>query len=191
MTTDHELIGRIAERDQTAFETFYRRHVGSIVALGTRRCRDAHEVSELCALVFLAVWERAAAYDPARGDARSWLFGIASNRFVDLRRGDRRRTALAARLIERRVLEPNDIDRLTDAIDAARAAGDVVAAVRELPDAQRQALTMVAVDGLSAVEAARELDTTPTAVRMRLSRARRTVRQTIDPPHDDAAEVAR
>ncbi|HQF93503.1 MAG TPA: sigma factor-like helix-turn-helix DNA-binding protein, partial [Microthrixaceae bacterium] len=38
------------------------------------------------------------------------------------------------------------------------------------------ALALVAVDGLTATEAAERLGASPTAVRMRLSRARRTVR---------------
>lgn len=173
---DSELIARIATGDEEAFEAFYRRHVDAVVAGAVRRCRDAHEVTELCAAVFLAVWQRAATFDAGRGEVGAWLYGIATHRLIDLRRGDRRRTALAARLIERRVLDGDDIERLTERIDAERDAGNVIGVVRDLPEPQREALSLVAVDGLTATEAAEQLGSTPTAVRMRLSRARRTVR---------------
>lgn len=187
-----ELIARIAGGDEVAFERFYRRHLDSVVTYGVRHCRDSHEVSELCAAVFLSVWQSARSFDGSRGSTSAWLYRIAANRLIDLRRGDRRRAMLTARLIERRVLDPDDIGRLTERIDAERSASEVVDAVRSLPDAQRQAVELIAIDGLSATEAAWRVGTPPTAMRMRLSRARRTVSDAIDPQphsHDDPAEV--
>lgn len=186
---DPDLIAAIAAGDEAAFERFYRRHVDAVITYGVRRCRDAHEVSELAAAVFLSVWRSAGSFDASRGSASAWLNGIASNRLIDLRRGDQRRDALAARLIERRVLEPDDIDRLTERIDAERSARAVVSAVSDLPDTQREALTMVAIDGLTATEAADRIGTSPTAVRMRLVRARRGVQAALGldlAAHEDA-----
>ena len=174
--TDDDLIRAIAVGDVAAFEELYRRHVQRVLGFCVRRCRDAHEVSELCASVFLAVWEKAASFDPDRGDVGAWMNGIAANRLVDLRRGEQRQVALRERLVERRVLDTDDVERLTEQIDAARAAEPVAAVVQSLPTAQQEVIALVGVDGLSAAEAAQELGSTPTAVRMRLSRARRNVR---------------
>ena len=74
------------------------------------------------------------------------------------------------------MLDGDDIERLTERIDAERDADTVIDAIRALPGPQRDALALVAVDGLTATEAAERLGASPTAVRMRLSRARRTVR---------------
>lgn len=192
MNDDSTLLAAIAAGDESAFERFYRAHIDEVVALAVRRCRDPHEVSELCAAVFLSVWQSAGSFDESRGSATAWLHRIAANRLIDLRRGDRRRDALAARLIERRVLDYDDIERLAERIDAEREAPEVVDAVRSLPDVQREAVELVAIDGLTATEAAERIGTSPTAVRMRLSRARKTVRDAIDPQpdsHDDTAEV--
>lgn len=90
------------------------------------------------------------------------------------------------------MLDYDDIERLAERIDAEREAPEVVDAVRSLPDVQREAVELVAIDGLTATEAAERIGTSPTAVRMRLSRARKTVRDAIDPQpdsHDDTAEV--
>lgn len=178
---DADLIRRIADGDHTAFDAFYRRHVDRIVAYSVRRCRDPHEVAELCASVFLSVWERAATFDPTRGDAAPWLIGIASRRFVDLRRADRRQLALRDRMATQRVVDADDVERLGDRIDAVRASDDLVAALSALPPSQRDVVVLVALDGLSSGEAATLLGTNATAVRMRLSRARRTLRRAVGP----------
>lgn len=174
--SDSTLVESIADRDVAAFEEFYRRHVGHVVDYGTRRCRDPHEVAELCAAVFLAVWERGGTFDAGRGEPRAWITGIAGNKLADLRRRDQRHEALSARLLERRVLDDDDYERLAERMEAARSVGDLNEAIDGLPDAQREVLSLGAVDGLTASEAASRLGTTPTAVRMRLSRARRSLR---------------
>lgn len=163
-------------RDVAAFEELYRRHVDYVVTYGTHRCRDPHEVAELRAAVFLAVWERSATFDAERGEPRAWITGIASHRLADLRRCDRRHRALSERLLERRVLDCDDMDRLTDRIDASRSARWLHDAIEALPEAQREVFLLVAVNGLTASEAAVRLGKTPTAVRMRLLRARQTLR---------------
>lgn len=189
---DLELIAAISARDEAAFERFYRRHLDSVVAYGTRHCRDPHQVAELCALVFVSVWQGAISFDPDRGTPAAWLQGIATHRMNDLRRSDRRRSALAERLRERQVLAPDDIARLTERIDAERTAPEVVAAVRRLSPAQREVIEMVAIDGLTSGEVAARTGTTPTAVRMRLARARRSVRSAVGVPRpadDESTEV--
>lgn len=199
---DRRLLERIASGEEAAFERFYRRHLNDVLSYAARQCRDAHEVAELSAAVFVSVWQSAASFDPERGTAGAWLRGIAANRLIDLRRSDGRRQAMAARIAARRVLEPHDIDRLTRRIDAERDAAPVIDAVRALPDAQRDVISLVAIDGLNATEAADRLGTSPTAVRMRLARARRSVRDALGleadtgtgahpstSPNDDAAEA--
>ena len=42
--------------------------------------------------VFLAAWRSAGRFDPARGRASTWLYRIAANRCIDVRRWRRFRT---------------------------------------------------------------------------------------------------
>jgi len=63
-------------------------------------------------------------------------------------------------------------------IDAARVAPDVDDAIAELPESQRAVVHLVR-DGLSPTDAARRLAISPATARMRLSRARRTLRHSL------------
>jgi len=66
---DGDLVTRIAAGDAEAFGVSYRRHFAAVVRMAVRRCRDTHEVSELCAVVFIAVFEKASTFDRSRGAA--------------------------------------------------------------------------------------------------------------------------
>ena len=80
------LLRRIAERDPAALEDFYR--LSSARALGFLRqlCKSSEQAEDLLQEVFLAVWRKAASYDPSRGDAMGWLFSICRHKFIDSRR---------------------------------------------------------------------------------------------------------
>jgi RNA polymerase sigma-70 factor (ECF subfamily) len=71
-------------------------------------------------------------------------------------------------------------DAVASAIDAARQAPVLQEAMARLTRSEREVLELVAYDGLSPSEAAVTLDITPNAARLRLSRARKTVRSHLD-----------
>ena len=50
---------RVADCDSVAFETVYRRHVDHVIRTATARCTDPHEVGDVVADTFLAVWRSA------------------------------------------------------------------------------------------------------------------------------------
>ena len=79
-----------------------------------------------------------------------------------------------------RPLAEDEYARLEERIDAARESRDVERALATLDSRQREALLLVGHDGLSDREAAAALHVTPTAFRMRLSRARRALRRALD-----------
>lgn len=175
--TDAELVVRIGAGDVDALGQLYERHVDRVVAHAATRCRDADEVADLVSTVWLSVWRSAPTFDPRRGEVVPWIVGIASHRFVDLRRGERRVDALTEKLRGSRFLDGDDVERIAEKVAAARAAGPSAEAVADLPPAQREAFELVAIDGLTAEQAAEVVGSTPTAVRMRLSRARQTLRR--------------
>ena len=170
-----DLLRDVADGDAAAFAVVYRRHIDDVMTYAVNRCRDPHEVAELCAATFVAVWEGAAGFDPARGTAAAWIIGIAGRRLADLRRSDARRLRLAQRLQATSLLTGDDIDRIAERIDAARLAPAARRAVDALPGPQRDVLRHVGA-GRSPDEAAAALGISPSAARMRLMRARRAVR---------------
>lgn len=180
--SDAELLRRVAMSDTDAFEALYRRHVDQVIRTATSRCTDPHEVGDVVAETFLAVWRHADGFDASRGTAAQWISGIAARRFLDLRRSDRRRRAIRERVAGQADITDYDLAELVEQIDAARAADSLSLALARLPWRQRVVFELVAVDGLTVTAAAEAMGMSPSAVSMRLSRARRALRSELTVP---------
>lgn len=165
-----------------AFEAFYRRHVAAVGRFVARRVDDPHLAADLTADVFLAVIESAAGYRPDRGSEIGWLFGVARNVIADERRRAARRLRVTGRMAGRRDLDADDVARIEERIDAESAARRTHRALSELPEQTRALVELVAVDGLTVGEAAAALGLSPVAARVRLHRARRSVRAELARP---------
>jgi RNA polymerase sigma-70 factor (ECF subfamily) len=173
--TDEELLVGVPG-DPDALEALYKRYFDATVAFAVRRCSRPDEVHDLVAAVWLDVIRAAPRFDPSRGRAFPWILGIAANLVADQRRRFAREREALHRLAGRRVLDVDDVARLEDAIDASRAAHDVLVELAALPHGERAAVELIALEGLTPARAAEALGMQPAAVRMRLARARRKLR---------------
>ena len=168
--------------DPAAFTEFYRAHVDEVTRFVARRVADPELAADLTAEVFLAVIDAAAAYRGSFGGPRTWLYGIARNVIAaEFRRSIRERRAESL-VAGRRLLDADDIERLTAKIDAFRQARRLHEQLQALPDGERAVLELMSVDGLSVAEAAAALNIGQVAARVRLHRARRALRSTSAPP---------
>jgi RNA polymerase sigma-70 factor (ECF subfamily) len=178
-------LSRIAH-DPAALEAFYREHVEAVQRFVARRVGDPHLAADLTAEVFLAALDAAPGYRPGRGVPAAWLFGVARNVVAaEHRRADRERRA-HARIHGRRLLDPDDLERMQDRIAAAGQARALFAAMAELPDGERAVLELVALDELGVGEAAAVLGIRPVTARVRLHRARGALRRHV---FDDASSA--
>ncbi|MGW7825101.1 RNA polymerase sigma factor [Streptomyces puniciscabiei] len=166
---------RIGE-DPEAFEAFYREHVETMLQYATRRSRDPHAAADLVAEVFLAAISAAVCYREELGSPIAWLHGIARNVAAAEDRRAARAWAAESRIVGRRLLEGDDIARLEERIDAEREVRALLAHMAALPTGQRAVLELVAVDDLTVAEAATALGINTVAARVRLHRARRTLK---------------
>ena len=107
-------------------------------------------------------------------DLRAWLFTLMHNLYLNQRRG------AAARA----VLVPIDELQADLAAPAAErdAAIDLQRCLQQLPDDQRAALLLVALEDLPYADAARVLGVPPGTLMSRLSRARARLRELMDAP---------
>jgi RNA polymerase sigma-70 factor (ECF subfamily) len=173
--------------DPGAFEVFYREHVEAVQRFLARRVADPYLAADLTAEVFLAAIESASSYRPGRVPPIAWLYGIARNALA----AERRRSAREARARRRipssaELIEPGDLSRLHERIDAEAGARRLYAAMDRLPAGERAVLELVALDGLSVREAAAALAIRPVTARVRLHRARRVLRDELDPEVTEA-----
>lgn len=159
-----------------ALPEFYRRHVGRVMGMGVCRFGDPEDVADFVATVFLEVMRSAGGFDPARGSAVSWLCGLAGSVAGGMFRQRTRSADAHQRLAGRTLLDRDDYARVEERIDAAATVRCAYEAMQKLSPADRRVLELVAIDGLSAGEAAEVLELTAVAVRVRLVRARQRLR---------------
>ena len=168
-------------RDPDAFEAFYRRHVREVERFVARRVHDPQVAADLTADIFLALIERADTYDANRGTPIAWLFGIARTVVLDHGRRSARHLNAMSRVVGRALLDADDHARLEDRLAAEADARRTLAAMADLPDADRAVLELVALAGLSLTAAASALGVKPGTARVRLHRARRRLAGIIAP----------
>jgi RNA polymerase sigma-70 factor (ECF subfamily) len=78
------LLHRIAGGDIDAFQAFYQRHAGRVLAYARQLGRRPDLAEDVVQEVFVAVWRKAASYQADRGDPVGWLYTITRNKLVDL-----------------------------------------------------------------------------------------------------------
>ncbi len=177
-TTDRELLARAAAGDPEAYASFFRRHVGAVTRYAVRRCDNAEQVADLISDTFLVGLEACGRYQEMHDTALPWLFGIARRVLAGHRR--RRYTFYRTHGFQP-LVTPDEADAIVAAIDASRLRPELEAALHSLPGSEREVFLLVAHDGLTPTEAALALDVTPNAARLRLSRARRKLREELEP----------
>ena len=147
------------------FETVVRAYANDVFRYLYWLCRDRSLAEDLSQETFARAW---AAWEDQRDEKalKAWLFTIARNEH--------------ARTYERKRLDVDaeaDLDQVVSRTAVDPALGlDVRRAFALLPEAYREPLLLQVLGGLSSAEIAASLESTEDAVNMRLSRARRAMR---------------
>ncbi len=141
-----------------------------------RRRVHQSQAEDVVGEVMLVAWRRLDDVPADLSSARAWLFGVARKILQNTRRRDTRHNAVAVRLAEVQ-RGPADAGQHPDLV-AHRV--DIAAAWPLLSAVHQEAIALSVLDGLTAPEAAAVLGISSTAFRLRLSRARRTLRRHVD-----------
>jgi RNA polymerase sigma factor (sigma-70 family) len=167
--TDEELLVA-SERDRAAFGEFYERTERAVLGFFGAATRSADLAADLTAETFAAALSSVGRFDPARGSARVWLFGIARHVLAQSARRGRVDSAARRRLgLEVLVVGPEQLDSIAELIERE---GDRIVDewLALLPDEQAQALRARVLDGRSYEEIAAQLRCSQALVRQRVSR---------------------
>jgi RNA polymerase sigma factor (sigma-70 family) len=159
------------------FEHVYVRNVDGLMGYFARRCRDPQTVADLTSETFVRAVDGFAGFDPGRGSDRAWLFGIAARVFAGHCEQSAGSRDAVARLRGHRSLDKDEIEELTERIDAEREGVALMRRCERLPAIERAAIELVDLEGLTPKEAALALGVSRVAFRKRLSRARSRLRK--------------
>lgn len=153
--SDEALLALVARGDEHALGELYDR-VGRVAyGLAYRIVRDDRLAEDAVQEGFLAVWRTAASYSAERAKASTWILTLVHRRAVDVVRREERRRA--------EPLEDSGGDAAGSTGSAEQAAwlrferDRVQAALKRLPDAQREALELAYYGGYSQAELAERL----------------------------------
>jgi RNA polymerase sigma-70 factor (ECF subfamily) len=83
---ENTLLSCIAQGDRAAFEALYDRCAGHAMGLAMRMLRDRAASEDVLQEAFWRVWQHASKFDPALGNARSWLLTIVHRLAIDAQR---------------------------------------------------------------------------------------------------------
>ena len=150
---DAVLVRRVDGGDTEALRALYERYGGIVFGMSFRVLGDRQAAEECTQDVFVSVWRTARTYEPRRAQVSTWLLTIARNRAID---ATRRRAARPLDLHEE-IWSKDEAPDAADLVAASDEAIRVAAAMAELPDAQREALSLAYFEGLSHTEIAERL----------------------------------
>jgi len=171
------------EGDKAAYECLLSDILPALRSFTRRRLGDDVAAEDVVQEVLLSVHRARRTYRPER-PFEPWLFAIARNAIVDFQRarGRRKEEALPEDDVLQDVSAPpgpestgaeDKRNELSPALDEALA---------KLPQAQREAVVMIHVEGLSVIEAALRARVSPGALRVRAHRGYRALRALLGRP---------
>ena len=149
--TDGDLLQRIADGDDGAFDILYHRFARPLYGLALRMLRDRSRAEDAVQETFASIWRSAASYRPERGPGAPWLYAVARNAIVDRARARGEQTF--AEPPEAVSPDAGPDERAESATLVARAR-----AVDDLPEHEREVLELAYWGGLSQSEIAKFLD---------------------------------
>jgi len=150
--SDEALLALVSRSDEQALAELYDRYGRAAYGLALRILRDTALAEDAVQEAFMTVWRSAGSFLAERAKASTWILTLVHRRAVDLVRREERRRG-----------EPlEDADQssgeATDEQADLRARRRVVqAALRQLPDDQREALELAYYGGFTQSELAERL----------------------------------
>jgi RNA polymerase sigma factor (sigma-70 family) len=180
--SDEAVVALVARSDEEALAELYDRFGRVAYGLALRVLRDERLAEDAVQEGFLTAWRNADRFMPERGKASTWLLTLVHRRAVDLvRREDVRR---AEPLPERG--EPASGTAEDDAwlrFERER----VQAALRQLPDQQREALELAYYGGFTQTELAERLGQPIGTIKSRMFTGLARLRELLAEPNGESS----
>ena len=181
-TPSEELVARVAEGDEYAFQILVNRHQTSVLNLIYRFMGDRLKSEDLAQETFLQVWRSAKTYQ-RKSKFTTWLYRICANLCLNEIKSARRKKWLQFFKNNPDSKQSENEDLLVDSPNpedlllARERNQQITNALQSLPENQRIALILKRYDNFSYEEISRVLGCSIAAVESLLVRAKRTLQK--------------
>lgn len=167
-----------AEQDRAAFTRLFRHFAPLMKAFAlSGSAFSASHADELVQEVMLKIWQKAAAFNPEKASASTWVYTIARNCRTDLyRRLHKFDTAVSAEDVG----ADSETEEAVVLLHSRRSSENLRGLMQQLPSDQRQILAKVFMEGKSHAEVADELDLPLGTVKSRVRLAMQKLRIQIE-----------
>jgi RNA polymerase sigma-70 factor, ECF subfamily len=170
------LATRVASaQDRVAFGELYDYFAPRLTSYLIRLNLERGQAEEVAQEVMLALWQKAHLFDATKSSLSTWLFRVARNRRIDVKRRDK--SALLDP--EDPVFQPEAPEPADMSMDARMRDARVKLAMVELPDEQRELIVLAFFNGLSHSEIAEKaglpLGTVKSRIRLAFARLRKAI----------------
>ena len=159
---------------EDGMRTLYRTYGPELYGFAVNSLGDRQLAEEVVQDVFTRVWRHADSFDPERASFRTWLYGIARNAIIDLKRRSAVRPAVAT--------PPAELDEGPgdDLLERALLAWQVTAALERLTPEHRQVIRLAHFQGMRLREIAEQTGLPLGTVKSRISYALRGLRLALE-----------
>jgi RNA polymerase sigma factor (sigma-70 family) len=179
--SDEAVVALAARSDDVAFAELYDRYGRVAYGLALRILRDETLAEDAVQEAFLAIWRGAARFIPERGKASTWILTLVHRRAVDLVRREERRRA------EPLPEAPTSSDSAEEDAWLRFERERVQAALRQLPDQQREALELAYYGGFTQSELAERLGQPVGTIKSRMFAGLARLRELLADPNGESA----
>lgn len=140
------LLEAIQVEDEAALCELHRRYVNLVYSVAYRVLDDGMAAEEVTQDTFLRVWQKAALYDPDKGEFVTWLLTITRRLAIDtLRKRQRRRPSQPMLFID----ENPDLWETQLSSGTSELRRSLLAVLHELPPEQQDAIGLAYFYGMS------------------------------------------
>ncbi|HSO54461.1 MAG TPA: sigma-70 family RNA polymerase sigma factor [Actinomycetes bacterium] len=152
---DGQLVELVAQKDADALEALYGRYGRAAFSLARRILTEETLAQDVVQEVFLSLWRDARRFDAGRGTVATYLLSMTHHRAVDVVRREenlrRWRTSDEGLELE---ADPDPKARVEEQVEATERRAEVREALKDLPEAQREALLLAYFGGYTQREVA-------------------------------------
>lgn len=165
-TSDEQVMAAVKAGSTSAFEVLYDRYHERAYRIARAVCHDYGHAEEAVHETFTSIWKTRASYHSQVGKVAPWVLTVARYRAIDIaRRNGRDAAHQTTDEPLQSVSAPSNVPQQAAAHAQTR---HVLSLLAQLPDTQREVITLAFYGELSHTEIAEHLDLPPGTIKGRI-----------------------